>query len=191
MVKKVYIVDIDNTVYDAESRLHVWFPEFDPLAQVSYNYADKKYLMPYSEPTFYSPEFVNNAVVSFVKQQLVNSSVLVMFASQSPSDEVDRTKINLLKGIFGNDTSAFAYMKMRNLDDSLTQKESELKKFARVVKLYGSENVIFVDDNPDRLAIASELGCKYITVEHPYNRNLSCEGMPTLLPNYYKGWEVH
>ena len=191
-MSKLYLFDFDNTIYDAESRLEQLFPEFDALKQTSYTFSDKKYLEAFAEWSFYSEQLFNQEVVGFISD-LINRGISVGFYSTSPNRLVEGVKIDILKNLYlsiKGDMEGFAFVSTSKTHNYLNPADFEFGKFNPIINSRGKDKVIFVDDAPHRFDLFKKMGCKYIAVEHPYNKSYYRKDLLTLLPNYYKGWEI-
>lgn len=170
----VVFSDIDNTLYDFQSRMKSIDPEYD-IESVSYGTVGEKYDFKYitSRPDFYTADYFNLRVLDVF--HTLPPSTRVVFYSKCLSDEAYENKLGFLKAHFGNNVTF-----VREGDDPKEFLSRLVYDYAPECK---KEEVLFIDDSPQRLKHLIELGYPYAKVAHPYNEALP-EGIGTLRPNY-------
>lgn len=150
---EVHVFDFDNTIWDAESRLADWFPEFEPLNQTSYKFSELKYLESFADDDFYRGDFLNKEVVDYIEYlQSIEKSVI--FISSSPNESVHEAKCEIIRGI--GKGSPYLVQIPHGMDEFMLRHPNYV-------------NAVFYDDAPHRFEVISSLGYRYVPVNHPYN----------------------
>ena len=168
--KKVVFCDIDNSLYDIESAMFYRYPDY-PINSKSYD-LDDKFLAEFYNPNLYQPEFVNKDVLQFLSHKVIEGYQL-LFYSQSCSAEIYLRKLWLVQELFG-----FVPLVPVVEDEDLP---SLIHVFAN--KGRNLDDVIFIDDKPNRIKLLKDGKFKVVGVKHPYNEDL-LNVTQTLTPNY-------
>ena len=168
--KQVVFCDIDNSFYDVESAMYLKFPDY-PINTESYD-LDDKFLLEFYNPDLYQPEFVNKEVLTFLRTK-VDEGYQLVFYSNSVSAEIYLRKLWLVREFF-NSVPLIPVVSNYDLPTLIKVFDNEGKDL---------EDVIFIDDKPNRIEFLLENNVKVVGVHHPYNRDL-LKGKRTLTPNY-------
>lgn len=168
--KQVVFCDIDNSFYDIESAMVSLHHDY-PINSESYD-LDGKFLAEFHNPQLYQLEFVNKEVVAFLRTK-VDEGYQLVFYSQSVSAEIYLRKLWLVQEFFGS------------VPLVPVVSDYDLPSLIRVFDNDGKdlEDIIFIDDKPNRIEFLLENHIKVVGVQHPYNKDL-LEGKRTLTPNY-------
>jgi hypothetical protein len=168
--RQVVFCDIDNSFYDIESAMVSLHHDY-PINSESYD-LDGKFLAEFHNPQLYQLEFVNKEVVAFL-QTKVDEGYQIVFYSHSVSAEIYLRKLCLVNILF--DTVPLIPV----------VSDYDLPSLIHVFDNNGGdlEDIIFIDDKPNRIEFLLENNIKVVGVQHPYNKKL-LEGKRTLTPNY-------
>ena len=168
--KQVVFCDIDNSFYDIESAMYSKFPDY-PINTDSYD-LDGKFLAEFHNPKLYQTEFVNKEVLTFL-QTKVNEGYQLLFYSHSVSAEIYLRKLWLVQEFFGS-VPLVPVVSDYDLPTLLHVFNNEGKDL---------EDIIFIDDKPNRIEFLKKNNIKIVGVKHPYNKDL-LGGKRYLTPNY-------
>lgn len=168
--KQVVFCDIDNSFYDVESAMVSLHHDY-PINSESYD-LDGKFLAEFYNPQLYQLEFVNKEVLAFLRTKGDEGYQLV-FYSHSVSAEIYLRKLWLVREFF-NSVPLIPVVSDYDLPTLIKVFDNEGKDL---------EDVIFIDDKPNRIEFLLENNVKVVGVHHPYNRDL-LKGKRTLTPNY-------
>ena len=168
--KQVVFCDIDNSFYDVESAMVSIHHDY-PINSESYD-LDGKFLAEFYNPQLYQLEFVNKEVLAFLRTKADEGYQLV-FYSQSVSAEIYLRKLWLVQEFFGS-VPLVPVVSDYDLPSLIKVFDNEGKDL---------EDIIFIDDKPNRIEFLLENHIKVVGVQHPYNKDL-LEGKRTLTPNY-------
>lgn len=167
MSRQLVVCDVDNSIFDSLTRLTHFFPEYNPRLQVGYQFERPEYLQAFAEPEFYRVPNINLAVAQHL-EALAREGASIRFVSSSPNVYVHEAKRKMLQSEFGRFTI---------LESSPMGSEVDL------VRGFDRNQVLFVDDAPNRLNAMHSNGYRFLTVEHLYNKPFhNTNGL--LLPNY-------
>lgn len=168
--KQVVFCDIDNSFYDIESAM-VSIHHNYPINSESYD-LDGKFLAEFYNPQLYQLEFINKEVLAFLRTK-VDEGYQLVFYSQSVSAEIYLRKLWLVQEFFGS------------VPLVPVVSDYDLPSLIRVFDNDGKdlEDIIFIDDKPNRIEFLLENHIKVVGVQHPYNKDL-LEGKRTLTTNY-------
>ena len=168
--KRVVFCDIDNSFYDVESAMVSIHHDY-PINSESYDLNDK-FLLEFYNPDLYQLEFVNKEVLAFL-QTKVDEGYQLVFYSHSCSAEIYLRKLWLVQEFFGS------------VPLVPVVSDYDLPSLIKVFDNNGKdlEDIIFIDDKPNRIEFLLENHIKVVGVEHPYNKEL-LKGKRTLTPNY-------
>lgn len=169
-VTKVVFCDIDNSFYDVESAMYSKFPDY-PINTDSYD-LEGKFLAEFYNPKLYQLEFVNKEVLAFLRTK-IDEGYQILFYSQSVSAEIYLRKLWLVQEFFGSVplVPVTADADILSLIHVFNNNRENL------------EDIIYIDDKPNRIELLKENNIKVVGVKHPYNKEL-LEGSRTLTPNY-------
>ena len=168
--KQVVFCDIDNSFYDVESAMVSIHHDY-PINSVSYD-LDDKFLLEFYNPDLYQLEFVNKEVLAFL-QTKVDEGYQIVFYSHSCSAEIYLRKLWLVQEFFGS-VPLIPVVSDYDLPSLIKVFDNDGKDL---------EDIIFIDDKPNRIEFLLENHIKVVGVEHPYNKEL-LKGKRTLTPNY-------
>lgn len=168
--KQVVFCDIDNSFYDVESAMVSIHHDY-PINSESYD-LDDKFLLEFYNPDLYQLEFVNKEVLAFL-QTKVDEGYQIVFYSNSVSAEIYLRKLWLVQGLFGS-VPLVPVVSDYDLPSLIKVFDNDGKDL---------EDIIFIDDKPNRIEFLLENHIKVVGVEHPYNKEL-LKGKRTLTPNY-------
>lgn len=168
--KQVVFCDIDNSFYDVESAMLSIHHDY-PINSVSYD-LDDKFLLEFYNPDLYQLEFVNKEVLAFL-QTKVDEGYQIVFYSNSVSAEIYLRKLWLVQEFFGS-VPLVPVVSDYDLPSLIKVFDNDGKDL---------EDIIFIDDKPNRIEFLLENHIKVVGVEHPYNKEL-LKGKRTLTPNY-------
>lgn len=168
--RQVVFCDIDNSFYDIESAMVSIHSDY-PINSKSYD-LDGKFLAEFHNPQLYQLEFVNKDVLTFL-QTKVDEGYQIVFYSHSVSAEIYLRKLWLVQEYFGS------------VPLVPVVSDYDLPSLIHVFNNNGEDldDVIFIDDKPNRIEFLLENNIKVVGVKHPYNKEL-LEGKRTLTPNY-------
>lgn len=168
--KQVVFCDIDNSFYDVESAMVSLHHDY-PINSESYD-LNGKFLAEFNNPKLYQPKFVNKEVLTFL-QTKVDEGYQLLFYSHSVSAEIYLRKLWLVQEFFGS------------VPLIPVVSDYDLPTLLHVFNNKGKdlEDVIFIDDKPNRIEFLKKNNIKIVGVKHPYNKEL-LEGSRTLYPNY-------
>ena len=169
-VTKVVFCDIDNSFYDVESAMYSKFPDY-PINTDSYD-LEGKFLAEFYNPKLYQLEFVNKEVLAFLRTK-IDEGYKILFYSQSVSAEIYLRKLWLVQEFFGSVplVPVTADADILSLIHVFNNNKENL------------EDIIYIDDKPNRIELLKENNIEVVGVKHPYNKEL-LEGSRTLTPNY-------
>lgn len=168
--KQVVFCDIDNSFYDVESAMVSIHHDY-PINSESYD-LDGKFLAEFYNPDLYQLEFVNKEVLAFL-QTKVDEGYQIAFYSNSVSAEIYLRKLWLVQEFFGS-VPLIPVVSDYDLPSLIKVFDNDGKDL---------EDIIFIDDKPNRIEFLLENHIKVVGVEHPYNKEL-LKGKRTLTPNY-------
>ena len=168
--KQVVFCDIDNSFYDVESAMVSIHHDY-PINSESYD-LDGKFLAEFYNPQLYQLEFVNKEVLSFLRTKADEGYQLV-FYSQSVSAEIYLRKLWLVQEFFGS-VPLVPVVSDYDLPSLIKVFDNDGKDL---------EDIIFIEDKPNRIEFLLENHIKVVGVQHPYNKDL-LKGKRTLTPNY-------
>lgn len=168
--KQVVFFDIDNSFYDVESAMVSIHHDY-PINSVSYD-LDDKFLLEFYNPDLYQLEFVNKEVLAFLLTK-VDEGYQIVFYSNSVSAEIYLRKLWLVQEFFGS-VPLVPVVSDYDLPSLIKVFDNDGKDL---------EDIIFIDDKPNRIEFLLENHIKVVGVEHPYNKEL-LKGKRTLTPNY-------
>lgn len=168
--KQVVFCDIDNSFYDIESAMVSIHRDY-PINSESYDLGDK-FLLEFYNPDLYQLEFVNKEVLAFL-QTKVDEGYQIVFYSNSVSAEIYLRKLWLVQEFFGS-VPLVPVISDYDLPSLIKVFDNDGKDL---------EDIIFIDDKPNRIEFLLENHIKVVGVEHPYNKEL-LKGKRTLTPNY-------
>lgn len=168
--RQVVFCDIDNSFYDIESAMVSIHSDY-PINSKSYD-LDDKFLAEFHNPQLYQLEFVNKDVLTFL-QTKVDEGYQIVFYSHSVSAEIYLRKLWLVQEYFGS------------VPLVPVVSDYDLPSLIHVFNNNGEDldDVIFIDDKPNRIEFLLENNIKVVGVKHHYNKEL-LEGKRTLTPNY-------
>ena len=168
--KQVVFCDIDNSFYDVESAMVSIHHDY-PINSESYD-LDGKFLAEFYNPQLYQLEFVNKEVITFLGTKF-DEGYQIVFYSHSCSAEIYLRKLWLVQEFFGS------------VPLVPVVSDYDLPSLIKVFNNDGKdlEDIIFIDDKPNRIEFLLENHIKVVGVEHPYNKEL-LKGKRTLTPNY-------
>lgn len=168
--KQVVFCDIDNSFYDVESAMVSIHHDY-PINSESYD-LDDKFLLEFYNPDLYQLEFVNKEVLAFL-QTKVDEGYQIVFYSNSVSAEIYLRKLELVQELFGS-VPLVPVVSDYDLPSLIKVFDNDGKDL---------EDIIFIDEKPNRIEFLLENHIKVVGVEHPYNKEL-LKGKRTLTPNY-------
>lgn len=168
--KQVVFCDIDNSFYDVESAMVSIHHDY-PINSESYD-LDGKFLAEFYNPQLYQLEFVNKEVLTFLGTEF-DEGYQIVFYSHSCSAEIYLRKLWLVKEFFGS-VPLVPVVSDYDLPSLIKVFDNDGKDL---------EDIIFIDDKPNRIEFLLENHIKVVGVEHPYNKEL-LKGKRTLTPNY-------
>lgn len=168
--KQVVFCDIDNSFYDVESAMVSIHHDY-PINSVSYD-LDDKFLLEFYNPDLYQLEFVNKEVLAFLLTK-VDEGYQIVFYSNSVSAEIYLRKLWLVQEFFGS-VPLVPVVSDYDLPSLIKVFDNDGKDL---------EDIIFIDDKPNRIEFLLENHIKVVGVKHPYNKEL-LKGKRTLTPNY-------
>lgn len=167
---RVVFCDIDNSLYDIESAMFYRYPDY-PINSKSYD-LEGKFLAEFYNPKLYQLEFVNKEVLEFLRTK-VKEGYQLLFYSHSCSAEIYLRKLWLVREFFGSVPLV-----------PLTS-DAELLNLMHVFENEGKnlEDVIYIDDKPERIELLQKYNINIVGVKHPYNEDL-LKDTQMLTPNY-------
>ena len=170
---QVVFCDIDNSFYDIESAMYSQFPDY-PINTESYDLEDK-FILEFYNPDLYQSKFVNKDVLTFLRTK-VDEGYQLVFYSNSVSAEIYIRKLELVQEFFGS------------IPLIPVVQDSDILALPFIFENDGEdlEDIIYIDDKPQRIGYALAEGFKVVGVQHPYNKE-ELEGKRTLTPNYLLG----
>lgn len=168
--KQVVFCDIDNSFYDIESAMVSIHRDY-PINSESYD-LDGKFLAEFYNPQLYQLEFVNKEVLTFLGTKF-DEGYQIVFYSNSVSAEIYLRKLWLVQEFFGS-VPLVPVVSDYDLPSLIKVFDNDGKDL---------EDIIFIDDKPNRIEFLLENHIKVVGVEHPYNKKL-LKGKRTLTPNY-------
>lgn len=168
--KQVVFCDIDNSFYDVESAMVSIHHDY-PINSESYD-LDGKFLAEFYNPQLYQLELVNKEVLTFLGTKFDEGHQIV-FYSHSCSAEIYLRKLWLVQEFFGS-VPLVPVVSDYDLPSLIKVFDNDGKDL---------EDIIFIDDKPNRIEFLLENHIKVVGVEHPYNKEL-LKGKRTLTPNY-------
>lgn len=168
--KQVVFCDIDNSFYDIESAMVSIHRDY-PINSESYD-LDGKFLAEFYNPQLYQLEFVNKEVLTFLGTKF-DEGYQIVFYSNSVSAEIYLRKLWLVQEFFGS-VPLVPVVSDYDLPSLIKVFDNDGKDL---------EDIIFIDDKPNRIEFLLENHIKVVGVEHPYNKEL-LKGKRTLTPNY-------
>lgn len=168
-----FYCDIDNTTYDALSRIMQFYPEYNPITQVTYAFEKLVYLESFQDPTFYDNlENINVDLFDKLLEYRPETPEVQFYSkcvSLSEYEAKEKMLMELSKTLTNKGISVSK--------DPLLLRVDDLEQFQDIVDCaihdFGADNVVFVDDNPERLGILIENGVSYGLPMYPYNRNFN------------------
>lgn len=168
--KQVVFCDIDNSFYDVESAMVSIHHDY-PINSESYD-LDGKFLAEFYNPQLYQLEFVNKEVLTFLGTKF-DEGCQIVFYSHSCSAEIYLRKLWLVQEFFGS-VPLVPVVSDYDLPSLIKVFDNDGKDL---------EDIVFIDDKPNRIEFLLENHIKVVGVEHPYNKEL-LKGKRTLTPNY-------
>ena len=168
--RQVVLCDIDNSFYDIESAMVSLHHDY-PINSESYD-LEGKFLAEFYNPKLYQLEFVNKEVLAFLSTKR-DEGYQLLFYSHSCSAEIYLRKLWLVQEFFGS-VPLVPVVSDGDLPSLLCVFDNRGRDL---------EDVIFIDDKPNRIELLKESNFKVVGVKHPYNKEL-LEGSRTLTPNY-------
>lgn len=168
--KQVVFCDIDNSFYDVESAMVSIHHDY-PINSESYD-LDGKFLAEFYNPQLYQLELVNKEVLTFLGTKF-DEGYQIVFYSHYCSAEIYLRKLWLVQEFFGS-VPLVPVVSDYDLPSLIKVFDNDGKDL---------EDIIFIDDKPNRIEFLLENHIKVVGVEHPYNKEL-LKGKRTLTPNY-------
>lgn len=173
-MRKLYVFDLDNTLYDALSRLQDLIEGYDPFEQEGYGLTPEQ-LACFSNPDFYVSEgYWNTDVVRFMREKAKTCDVMVV--SASPNAEVAHAKSKIVESL------GVSGLKFYDLGKPKSDLDSSFFKDMAII--HGQWGIVPVDDAPYRLELFRSLGLQYKTVRHLYNEGYETYESDPLYPEY-------